>query len=378
MREKISIGFEASFLAADNLRGIGNMSFEIVKETRKYPDYQFFLFSNKKHDRLQKLSKHKNIKIIYIRAPFILYEQLLLPLTVRRYKLDVFQFFGNTASVLMKPTRHSFVTICDVIYLQSTIFTWLRQRRYGNIYRSLIVRLQQIQNYDIIFISNFTKDRYNDFFKSGLTKTEVIYLAADSTSGSNVTNDVSWVGSTFGNYYCAIGALDQRKNTNFLIECYLETKLFSEKKIRLVVFGLEDVDYFCASNNLSRADLEKNGVSILGFQSENDKLSLISNSNGFIFLSTYEGFGIPILEAMKCGVKVLASNTTSCKEIAGNFALTVNPKDRKSVIEALEDFESYEFDKKAQLDYATRFTWSETAAKYFKFYESVAQSGDKV
>jgi glycosyltransferase involved in cell wall biosynthesis len=123
-----------------------------------------------------------------------------------------------------------------------------------------------------------------------------------------------------GDYFLTVGTLQPRKNLVRLIDAY--AALPADSRPQLVLAGKRG---WLAEPILARA--EEPGVVLPGFVAEEDKAALLSGASAFLFPSLYEGFGFPVLEAMACGTPVVAGNTSSLPEVAGEAALLLDPLD---------------------------------------------------
>jgi alpha-1,3-rhamnosyl/mannosyltransferase len=126
------------------------------------------------------------------------------------------------------------------------------------------------------------------------------------------------------------------------------------------------------------AEAEKHGdrIRMLGFVEESDLPALYRGAALFAFPSLYEGFGLPVLEAMACGVPVVCSNVSSLPEVAGEAALLTDPHDEEALAEAmqrvLEDEELQQQMVTRGLERATAFTWERAAQQLLAAFEAVA------
>jgi glycosyltransferase involved in cell wall biosynthesis len=104
-----------------------------------------------------------------------------------------------------------------------------------------------------------------------------------------------------------------------------------------------------------------------GYVSEGDKAALLNGAEALVYPSLYEGFGLPILEAMACGTPVVTSDRSSLPEVAGDAAVLTDPDEPEAIASAigrvLSDGELRERLRKAGLERAARFDWAETARK---------------
>lgn len=116
-------------------------------------------------------------------------------------------------------------------------------------------------------------------------------------------------------------------------------------------------------------------VLFTGFVPDDDLPGLYTLAEAFVFPSLYEGFGLPVLEALACGTPVIASNTSSLPEVAGNAALLVDPTDIEELSQAMRNVLANgplcdELRAKGPAQ-AARFSWEHTARETLTVYESV-------
>ncbi|MCJ7668150.1 MAG: glycosyltransferase family 4 protein, partial [Anaerolineae bacterium] len=160
------------------------------------------------------------------------------------------------------------------------------------------------------------------------------------------------------------------KNLARLVEAFAEVK--TERK--LVLAGKEDPRYSEAHEVTKQLGLQDRVV-FLGQVSEDDLPALYSGAALFVFPSLYEGFGLPLLEAMACGVPAISSSTSSLPEIAGQAAVMVDPLDLSQLARALErvlgDSNLRASMREEGLKQAARFSWERTAKETLAVYRQV-------
>ena len=119
-------------------------------------------------------------------------------------------------------------------------------------------------------------------------------------------------------------------------------------------------------------------VTVLGFVTDQQLRHFYNKTEVFVFPSLYEGFGFPIVEAFSCGAAVVTSNVSSCPEIAGDAALTVNPKDPGEIADAIHsvisDSQLKEQLKRRGLKRAEDFDFKKTAEETLKVYNEVCNT----
>ncbi len=180
-------------------------------------------------------------------------------------------------------------------------------------------------------------------------------------------------------YVLYLGGFDQRKNLETLIAAYADMGADVTNKTGLVVAGrlpTRDSDFFPDPRPVVERWGLQEKVVFTGWVQEEDKPALYSGATLFVFPSLYEGFGLPVLEAMSCGTAVIASNSTSLPEITGDAALLVDPGDAEGLAAAmtrlLESATRREELALRGLQRARLFSWQETVAQTLDAYRSVA------
>ncbi len=173
-------------------------------------------------------------------------------------------------------------------------------------------------------------------------------------------------------YVLSVGTLQPRKNYVRLIQAFTQLQTCRLADLQLVIAGGRG--WLCQD---IFAEAEKHGdcVRILGFVDEADLPALYRNAALFVFPSLYEGFGLPVLEAMACGVPVVCSNRSSLPEVAGDAALLADPLDTDGLAEtmarALEDTDLRQEMAARGFAQAARFTWERAARQLRDMFEMI-------
>ena len=181
------------------------------------------------------------------------------------------------------------------------------------------------------------------------------------------------------NYLLSLGSIQPRKNLTRLIEAFqwLRKSRPDDELPQLVIAGKRgwlDDEVFRAAQQ----DGLNESVKFIGYVPEEDLPALYSGAMCFVYPSYFEGFGLPVLEAMQCGAPVIAGNQTSLPEVAGDAALLFDPFDTRALGEAIArviDHPDYRAELRARgLKRAAEFSWIATARLTLKAYESAAAS----
>ncbi|HCW31899.1 MAG: hypothetical protein UT55_C0076G0005 [Candidatus Peregrinibacteria bacterium GW2011_GWE2_39_6] len=173
------------------------------------------------------------------------------------------------------------------------------------------------------------------------------------------------------NFFLTFSTLEPRKNLESVSKAY---GIFQKKSpletYRLVLAGRRDPLIFGKVFIDDHPD-----ILLPGFIDEADKAGLYTLASGMIFVSTYEGFGLPVLEAMACGTPVIASNTTSIPEVTDDAAILVDPYDSEKIAEAMEKLtrpEIHEEYRQKGLQHVKQFSWLKAAKKTLKVFNGEA------
>ena len=367
------IGIDARFMLGER-RGIGNYVYALLKsileqdKTNKY--YIYVAGKDSVHDEF---SEHENVvwREIKIKNYFI-WEQIILPFYLKNDKIDVFHATGNTAPIFMPRKTKLITTIHDVMYCieneklipkPKTIY-----QKIGRIYRRCIVPIVAKKSCRIITISKFSKADLIKYIPNIINKINVVYEAGTK---SIVGKSLS---STREKYILVLGAIDPRKNTRRIIEAYALIK--KQKKYSYMKLFICGIDKNLGENILKKISSDvKKDISFLGFVSDEKLSDLYTNAEMFVYMSLYEGFGFPVLDAMKCKTPVIASNITSIPEIVGDAGVLVDPYNVDDISNAMiQIMESNNLRKKLiKLGELRKeeFSWEKNARETIQIYESV-------
>ena len=219
----------------------------------------------------------------------------------------------------------------------------------------------------IIAVSENTKTDIIEFLKIPPEKIVVIYEAASKIFQPKSRQEQEKIKNKFGvkkNYILTVATKGARKNLARLFETF--GQLRKDFDLNLVVVG--DIE---VSNGRD--------FIVTGFLADEDLAVLYSGSKVFVYPSLYEGFGLPVVEAMACGTPVVCSNISSLPEVGGKAAVYVNPTNTGDIQRGIKMVlnlpgEEYLALKKKSLEQAREFSWEKTAQQTLKLYQEVVNS----
>jgi glycosyltransferase involved in cell wall biosynthesis len=172
-----------------------------------------------------------------------------------------------------------------------------------------------------------------------------------------------------------VGTLEPRKNHLGLIEAYARYRAQARHPLPLLIGGGKGWHFAQIFQRVQELDLE-NHIHFLGFVPWESLPWLYNAATLFVYPSLYEGFGLPVAEAMRCGTPVITSNVSSLPEVAGDAALTVAPKDADALAAAMltlleTDTQQLETMKTLGLTQAAQFSWTRTATQTAQVYSRI-------
>lgn len=301
----------------------------------------------------------------------VLWEQFWLPSVLRHSKPDILFCPSYTAPLITK--TKIILTVHDVSYEALPKQYPLRDRlKMKTLPRRATKKAKQI-----ITVSDFSKKEITKYYGIPSEKVKVIPLAADSTFiPQDNKKDLEEIKNKYGirgKFILYVGAMSgvfARRNVPQLIKTF--KKISNPISHHLVLVGKHESGIPQLIKNLK---LRKR-VTLIDYVSDKDLASLYSAADVFVYLSTYEGFGLPVLEAMACGAPVICSNLSSLPEVAGDAAIFVNPENTEEIASSIRDVLTNETLKielsQRSLKQAKRFSWQKTAQATLKVLTEVA------
>lgn len=257
-----------------------------------------------------------------------------------------------------KKTPH-LVTIHDLNFIQTK--NYFKQKKY-------LFNLQKLINNadEISTISNYTRKQVEEYCKLGNKKISVIY------NGVEVNNQVSYHTKykEYSNYFFSIGEFTAKKNFHFLLDC-----LPFFEGYKLVIAGNHNTPYGLYMKNLIHSKSLHHLVELTGIITTEEKYQLYTNCTAFLFPSLAEGFGMPIVEALRFGKPVISSNACSLPEIGGNAVMYFDASSIDSAKNAIESMlilynNSNQYSTEMSINRSNEFTWKRASSAYLDIYET--------
>lgn len=277
------------------------------------------------------------------------------------------------------PEVRKFMTVCDLIPIKYPEFFGIKNKEEHIVYES-IASIDKDKDW-VICISQSTKNELCDYIGIDESRVFVTHLGAakDIFYPCQDKIKIASVRKKYGipesPYLLSLSTLEPRKNISHLIRCFAQ--LVGEENIQdlqLVLVGSQGWDYKNILQETYNYDSIKNRIIITGRVADEDLAALYSNALVFIYPSFCEGFGLPPLEAMQCGVPIITSNTSSLPEVVGNAGIMVEPKDGDElchkILEVYNTPSLRETMSLKSLEQSKQFSWEKCTQETIAAYET--------
>lgn len=369
----IKIGIDATSLSR-SITGIGRYTLEMCKALSKLPNISLYLYSPApipcnalQGFKVEKI-RFKNLNNRIFRQ---IWSQTILPFLVNKDDIDVFWGPAHRIPLLLSHNIARVVTIHDLVwkYAPETMHPLSRALESYQMPRS-------VRTSDAIVVSSMaTAEAVKKEFDINLNKLSIITLGLPLQKKLLNINLLDTF-DTDQSYFLFVGTLSPRKNLVRLLTAYSQLPNFIKDQAMMVIVGGKGWGNIKITEKMNTLNLS-NHVKLLGYVDEPTLSALYANSKFLVMPSLYEGFGLPLVEAMSHGVPVLTANNSSMIEVAGNAGLLVDAFDVESITDGLKEMitnkERRENLAKNAILNASRYSWDESAIKLIKVFEKAIE-----
>lgn len=359
--------------------GVGVYATNLIEEIIKVPtNNKYFILINDDEDCLDSLEK-TNIELIrvkgnYFRRPFLrlFLEQMFIPYLTFKKNIDIIHSLHYSFPLLPLKAKKC-VTIHDMSFFKFPKMHKLFKRIYFKFYLKIlpekadrIIAISQSTFEDFISLTGASK-RKMSIVPLGRPKWEDAIFPTErireALSGFGVKNE----------YLLYIGMIEPRKNITTIIYAFNKIQQ-SHTDLQLVIAGPKGWHYKPVFKLLDNLKLHGK-ILFPGYITIDEKAMLMKNAIIFVYPSIYEGFGLPILEAMSLGIPTVTSNVSSMPEIAGDAAVLINPESidelYSGIKKLLENKQFYNELKEKAILRASQFSWEKAAKETVAVYENI-------
>ena len=366
--------------AATQGAGIGRYTRELLRAVLAQPThnrYSLFYASPRRIDAAGLQSPTSNLHRLPFHDKWLMrgWQRLRLPIPVELIvgKVDVFHSPDFTLPPTL-PGVPTLLTVHDLSFIRDPDSAWPSLRAFLN--RAVPRSVQRASH--VLADSVATKNDLIELFGTPADKITVLYSGVESRF--NPIGDPGEIARVCAKYQLprpfilSVGTLQPRKNYGRLIEAFGQ---LASGDWHLVITGGKGWLYESIFEQVKRSGLEGR-VHFPGFVDDADLPALYSAADLFAYVSLYEGFGLPLLEAMACGTPVIGSNTSSLPEVIGDVGVQVDPRNVDDITRALRQMidqpELRERSIGLGLERARLFTWEKAAQELLAIYDRIGTS----
>lgn len=372
----MKIAVNTRLLLPDKLEGIGWVAYETLRRiTIAHPEHEFYFIFDRKWD--ERFIFSDNVIPLKVgpqaRHPFLYYIwfEWSIPRILKKIKADV--FLSPDAYLSLRTKVPSIPVFHDLNFEHYPKDLPVLERKY---YRYFFPRYAKKAE-QIVTVSEFSKKDIVNLYDVPPEKVNVVYNGANEDfkpvpeAEQKTCRDKHSKGCPF---FIFVGALHPRKNLVRLFQAFDYFKDQHRTDIKLVVVG--NKKYWTREIQQAFEEMKHNDeVYFSGRMTAEELHRAVGSALAMAYVSYFEGFGLPIIEAFRCDTPVVTSNVTSMPEVAGDAALLVDPFSVKSIAEGLEKI-ALDPDLRAKLiskgrERSRMFTWQNSADQLWTVIEKV-------
>jgi len=367
----MNIAINTRFLLPHKMEGFGWFTYEVVKRiVEQHPEHNFFFFFDRPFDN--KFIFAKNVTPIVLYPPArhpILYKiwfNYSVTKALKKYKIDL--FFSPDGYLSLKTKVKQLAVIHDLNFEHYPQDLPKSTRQYYKKYFPLfakkashIITVSEYSKQDIVKQYGIDEQKITVAHNGGSEKFKPLPILKQLEVKKQYSSGVD--------YFVYVGALHARKNTERLFQAFNEFKKSTKSDpiaigLKLIIIGEK---LFKSEKDTS--DFEslqyKKDIIFTGHLPIDNVVEIVASAKALLLVSYFEGFGIPLVEAMRCGTPIITSNITSLPEVAEDCGLLVDPFNVNDIAQAMKTLMD---DKKLQntlsqkgLERAKHFSWQKSS-----------------
>lgn len=364
MKKKV-IAVNTRFLIKNKLEGLGRFTYETFSRiTKQHPDYQFYFFFDRPYDTDFVFSENITPIVLFppARHPFLWYWWFEISLARQLKKLQPDLFVSPDGYLSLNYTGKSLVVIHDLAFEHYPKSIPYLARHFYQYYTPKYAHHAT----HIATVSEFSKQDLITRYQIAPQKISVVYNGTNTVYkplSQEAKKEVQLHYTQNCSYFLFIGAIHPRKNLGNMLRAFDQFKKRTDNKVKFVVAGRKawySNKALVAYENMDYQD----DVIFLGYVDIKVLHQLLASTLALVYASLFEGFGVPIIEAMYCNVPVITANRTSMPEVAGKGAILVNPESVEEISMAMQKIYAEPVVGKELVKFALeqrqKFTWKKT------------------
>lgn len=371
------IGINTRFLLSSKMEGFGWYTYEVLKRmVKQHPEHEFVFFFDRPYDK--KFIFGPNVKPVVLFPPtravvlIISWFEFALPAALKNEKIDI--FFSPDGFLSLRAECKQIGVMHDLNFLHHPKDLPFRFRWYYNKFFPKFAKKAE----RLLTVSEYSKQDIVASYGIEPAKVKVAWNGASETFRPVTEQEKQKVRIQYAGgepYFLFVGALHPRKNLKSLLKAF---QIYRERgnKGKLLIVGAN----LFATNHMEAslvAEEFRSDVHFTGHLSLEELAKVTASALALVFVPYFEGFGIPLVEAMRCGTPIIAGNLTSLPEVVGDAGILVNPFDTAEIATQMQRLfvdEQLQKDLSEKgLQRAPLFNWDFTAKAVWSVIEEVGK-----
>lgn len=373
------IAVNTRFLLKNRLEGYGYYIHQLMQRiTKAHPEHEFLFLFDRPYDASFIYEKNVTAKVLGPQArhflAFKFWYDIQLTLAAKKFKANIILSLDGFCSLTTKVPQ--ILAVHDLAYIHYPHFLPSMHLWFYKVYQKKFLQKAA----QIVTVSKYSKQDIVQQYKIEEQKIYIISNAARTQFVPINFEEKEYAKRHYAQgceYFLFVGGIHPRKNLMQLLKAFSIFKKRQLSSMKLVVAGKLAWKYQDILEKLKTYKY-KEEVILLDYIPEKELAKVTAAAYALIYPSYFEGFGVPIIEAMQCGVPVACSNSSSMPEVAADAALYFNPNNEAEIAEQMmllyknEQLRSNLIEK--GLEQAAKFNWNQSAKQLWQLIEATATS----
>ncbi len=378
----MKIGIEGQRLYRKRKHGMDMVALELIKELQKLDKENEYVVFIKPDEDNRIFEPTSNFKFVELGGgPYPTWEQFALPKAAKAEGCDMLHCTSNTAP--LNPGIPLIITLHDIIYMESiSLFKkgGTAYQKFGNMYRRFVVPRVMKKSDKIITVSEFEKNRIREFFGFPPDDDRLVAIYNGVSEHFRKIEDekelqrVKELYKLPDRFLFFLGNTDPKKNTKGTLKAFSDYLKKTGDDMYLVMLDFEQSELEKLLTEIGDKELI-NRIILTGYVVNTDLPAIYNLCKVFLYPSLRESFGIPMLEAMRCGAPVITSNTSSMPEVSGGAAHIIDPFKPEEITEGIIKILSDDAYRNKLIEkgfrQSAKFSWKNMAKKVLELYKTV-------
>ena len=369
------IAVNTRLLLPGKLEGLGRFTCETLRRiTQMHAEHEFVFIFDRSYSQEFIFSENIIPAVAFPQARhpvlWYLYFDWGIPRILKKYKPDL--FLSPDGWLSLRTTIPSLPVIHDLNFFHNPEWVDPFPRLYYKYFFPRFIRKAE----RIATVSEYTRSDIISRFGIDSGKIDIVYNGTSKNFIPAAERIVQTTRESFSDnqpFFLFLGLVHPRKNLTRIIAAYNQYRNSTSESVKLLVAG--STRYWTRDTQLAYKNSPyRNDIKFLGRLSERDLIDVVGSSLALVYASLFEGFGIPILEAMSCGVPVITSNVTSMPEVGGDAVYYVDPRSVDSIAKGMLEIARDETLRQNLIrkgfEQAMKFSWDQTAIRLWNSIES--------